>query len=322
MTSPAYSVELPSDDRPTALVSSTLAAPPISVAPELIERLLRDHGAILLRGFGFDVAGFRAFAERLCVTAVSNESPDRRLIEPGTAIQTVNLGVDPFPLHPELSREPWRPDVCLFACFDPPARGGETTLCDGAAIVRRLPAAIAEAMSGRRLLYIQEAGPALLGRWLGSPTPGDALLAAPPPACPYWFRRVGERIVRGFSRPLLQRSLFGDEPVFGNFLLFARDYLGRSNIPLLDDGSPVPAAWLDAVRAAAEPITYAHGWRQGDLVLLDNSRFMHGRRAILDPRARRIASYFGYLACAPPQPDEPLDPVWRRAILDPPPPLG
>ena len=72
------------------------------------------------------------------------------------------------------------------------------------------------------------------------------------------------------------------------------------------------------MRAAAAPLTYAIPWRRGDIVILDNSRFMHGRRAIADPRQRRIASYFGYVDFAPPQSDEPADPVWRRGTFTPP----
>ena len=59
-------------------------------------------------------------------------------------------------------------------------------------------------------------------------------------------------------------------------------------------------------------------WRQGDVLMLDNTRFMHGRTAILDNAERQIATYFGYLKFALPNPEEPAEPIWRRTDFDPP----
>ena len=52
--------------------------------------------------------------------------------------------------------------------------------------------------------------------------------------------------------------------------------------------------------------------------MLDNTRFMHGRTAILDSAERLIATFFGYLSFAIPDPEEPPDPPWRRADFLPP----
>ena len=293
------------------------ATSPLALDPAMIEEQFRRRGALHLRGFAFDVDTFRGFAERLCATSVVNESPNRAALDQGSTIQSVDLGAEPFPLHPELSREPWRPDACLFACFDPPAKGGETTLCDGIAIVERLPPALVAAMRNRHLLHLQPAPPEILRFWLGTATPDPALLAAPPSACPYFFVRAGAQIIRGFAQPMLARPLFDERLAWGNFLLFARDFLRLPNFPCLDDGSDVPDDWLDEVRTAAAPITRAVAWRRGDILILDNSRFMHGRRAILDPAERRIASYFGYLGFAPAERVDCTAP-WRRGAFTPP----
>lgn len=305
-------------DGPLLVISGGGDTSPMTVDPALIEQKFRNHGALLLREFDFDVGTFRLFAERLCETSVFNDSRNRALIDPKSNIQSVDLGTDPFPLHPELSREPWRPDACLFACFSAPSEGGETTVCDGVEIVRRLPRALLETMRGRSLLYLQPASREALEFWLGTATPDASLLASPPSGCPYFFRDVGGRIMRGFLRPLLHKPMFHDEPAFGNFLLFARDALRIPHFPRLDDGRPVPDAWLDAVRQAATPITHSLAWRRGDILILDNSRFMHGRRAISDPRERKIASYFGYVGFAPPNEFEPIDPPWRQGQFKPP----
>ena len=135
------------------------------------------------------------------------------------------------------------------------------------------------------------------------------------------FGRYPEgEIVRSFSRPALHRPMFIDAPAFGNFLLFARFNHGRSDHPVLDDGSLVPEAWLQDIKATSDRLSVAIGWQPGDLLMLDNTRFMHGRTAILDPGERVIQTYFGYLRFAIPDPEEPVDAIWRRENFVPPAP--
>ena len=314
----AMDVVLPAPGRPWVTSVATSETSPLAVPPGEIMALLKAHGALLLRGFGADVAQLHGFAAQFCSGSVFNESPDRQLLDADHNIQSVNGGYDAFPLHPELSREPWKPDVALFACLVPPRELGATTVCDGVALVDALPAPVREALAGRRLLYRQAAPPEVLEYWLGIPDPDDAQLAAPPPHCPYRFERVGDLVVRSFSRPALHRPLFTERQAFGNFLLFARYHNQVRGFPSFEDGSTVPDALLETVRLTAEPLTAAVQWAAGDLLMLDNSRFLHGRTAIVPGDGRLIASYFGYLKDAPRNPEEPEDPPWRRSDFRPP----
>jgi len=286
-----------------------------------IRQSIETEGALLLRGYATTVEGFAALGNALCSTSLFNESPHRELLGTGVTVQSVNLGPDPFPLHPELSREPWRPDLAMFACLDAPGVGGQTNFCDGIEIAERLPPEVREELDGKQLFYIRGASPELLRYWLGTSEPSDDLLANPPPSCPYWFRRGpqanGGRILRGFARPALEPTLFQQVPAFANFLLFARDYLRIEHVPLLE-GKPFDEEMVDAIRSTARRLTHAHRWQQGDVLLLDNSRFMHGRRAIADAGERRIATYFGYLRGIERREGEPENPVWRRENFIPP----
>jgi len=308
----------PGPGRPYAIVTPAGEAGPLALDPAAIVALYQRHGALLLRGFALDLGAFRAFAGQFCSSSVFNESPDRRLLDAEANIQSVNGGVAAFPLHPELSREPWKPDVCFFACFRPPRAKGATTICDGIELVRHLPEAVRRGLERRRLLYVQRAAPELLDYWLGSATPDDALLAAPPPPCPYVFRRTPDGIVRAFSRPALHKPMFSDAPAFGNFLLFSAFFNGNATFPLLDDGQPVPEPWLWAIKDVGDRLSAPVAWQAGDLLMLDNSRFMHGRTAILDPDERQIASFFGYLNFAIPDAEEPPGAPWRKAAFRPP----
>jgi alpha-ketoglutarate-dependent taurine dioxygenase len=305
-------VHLPKPGQPHALVEAAGERSILDLDVEAIIRLYKERGALLFRGFGADAGQFREFAWQFCATAVFNESPGRQPIEPEYNIHTVDGGVREFALHPELSREPWKPDLAMFACFSAPSRGGETVICDGVELVRHLPEAVRNGLAGRRLLHIKPTWPSLLEYWLGTPDPTDAQMAVPPPDCPFTFHRVHGDIVRVFTRPALHKPMFIDVPAFGNFLLFARFNNGSANYPVLDDGHPVPEAWLQAVKATGDRLKVPVRWQPGDVLMLDNTRFMHGRNAIIDPGERLIATFFGYVRFALPDADEPHDARWRR----------
>lgn len=313
-------VHLPAPGQPQVIVEAAAERSVAELDPAAIIALYKAHGALLFRGFGVDVARFRGFVQQYCTTSVVNDSLGRRPIDPQANIHTVDGGTGAFALHPELSREPWKPDAAFFACLTAPGEGGRTTICDGVALARALPEEVRRGLEHRRLLYLLGCWPALLDYWLGTPTPSDARLAAPPPHCPYRFQRLADgTIVRFFTRPALHKPMFADGPAFGNFLLFARFTRGRGDHPLLDDGQPVPEAWLQAAKAAGDRLSVAIDWRAGDLLMLDNTRFMHGRTAIVDPGERLIVTHFGYLGFALPDPEEPADAIWRREEFRPPP---
>ena len=50
----------------------------------------------------------------------------------------------------------------------------------------------------------------------------------------------------------------------------------------LDDGSVVSADEIKELRDIAETCTVEINWQDGDVAVIDNTRVMHGRRAIKD----------------------------------------
>jgi len=311
-------IQLPEPGRPYVLVEPADEKDIVDIPRDEIVALYKEHGALLFSGFNADLDHFSRFARKYCATSVQNESPGRQPLDPEHNVHTVDAGSGAFNLHPELSREPWKPDVAFFGCLSAPTQGGATTICDGVELVRQMPEGVRRGLENRRLLYIKPTWPSLLEFWLGTPDPTDAQLAAAPPSCPYSFHRIEGDIIRVFTRPALHKPMFIDAPAFGNFLLFARFNHGRPNHPLLDDGELVPEPWLQAIKATGDRLTVPIQWRKGDVLMVDNTRFMHGRTAITDPGERVIATFFGYLDFALPNPEEPPNAPWRLADFFPP----
>ena len=303
----------PTSETPCALVTPEGPGETmLTVDESLIRENYKKHGAVLFRGFDFDIDILGSMTRKFCSAAAFNRSGDREVLDENSRIQTVNLGVKEFPLHPELSREPWKPDVCFFGSLKDQAEGGETIICDGVELVKRMSPEILEALESRRLLYKQPLRLDELPLWLNTDDPSDDQLQNPPGHCPFSFSVASTKaIIRRFSRPALHTPMFSEKLAFGNFLFFAWYGLGVRNFPTFEDGSNVPVSLLDKIKKISDEITYPIAWQKNDMIMIDNTRFMHGRRRVLNPTSRLIATYFGYLNFAVPDSEEPENAIWR-----------
>ena len=172
-------------------------------------------------------------------------------------------------------------------------------LCDGVAIAAGLAPQTRRAVENRGLLYREDTPLAAFAELFGVSAPSAALLERLSATVPFRFERHGDRIFRSFRRPFLHRPLFTDALAFGNFLLFARYMLNARGYPTFEDGAMIPDALSDEIRRVAEPLTVAHRWQAGEILMVDNSRFMHGRNEATDLAERVIWTQLGYARFAP-----------------------
>ncbi|NQU62360.1 MAG: TauD/TfdA family dioxygenase [Rhodospirillales bacterium] len=283
----------------------------VDVDKDLVEKVFKKHGAILFRGFDLDVGIFTGLTQKYCTHAAINDSPGRDVIDRENCIQTVNLDDVAFPLHPELSMVPWKPDVCWFGCLTPPESGGETVLCDGVKIVSKMSTKVLKAYKAKRLRYAQPAKTSELKFWLKTEEPTDEQLKKMPPDCPFIFYKNYGVMIRAYETPCLHKPMFTDKLAFGNFLLFSR-YLHRDKeFPIFEDGSEVPDRLVEAVKKISDKITVPIEWQAKDVAMVDNTRFLHGRNFVKDLDQRFIMTYFGYLKFADPPKGEENAP-WRK----------
>jgi hypothetical protein len=308
----------PSSGSPLAIIAADRGETPLDIPERLFIDAYERCGALLLRGFSLDFDGFRKLTDRYCSASVFNESPGREVLDEGRNIQTVNLGSEAFPLHPELSREPWKPDIAFFWCMHAPSLGGETTVCDGVELVKNLAPEAKAAFAARRLRYTKSVPLETLQYWLKTAEPTDAQIRNPPPSCPFEFHNVGGRLLQSFTRPALFKPMFTEDLAFGNFLMFGRYARGMRRFPTFENGEIVSDDLLGHVREVSGRLTSPIQWVSGDVAILDNTRFMHGRNPITNVAERRIATYFGYLKFAIPDPEEGPDPLWRKPGFRPP----
>ena len=251
-----------------------------------IRAALAKDGWVLLREFTPDMAAFSALTAALCGRITFD--PAREYGDANT--QKVDAGTGPIGLHSENGNTPVCPDIVAF--FSPIAafEGSQTTICDGRAVL----AAMTDEQRARwqRPMTVERYLPeALWKRYLANEHPAishpDEVTAqhiedfrAAIPNQDFDLLEDGGINYRLTIDPIRPSALSGG-------MGFANAVLGPSHNYApprysFAKNDPVHPEEIEQLRAVAETQTHEINWQDGDIAVLDNTRVMHGRRAIVD----------------------------------------
>lgn len=265
---------------------------------------LATTGYLVFSGFEVDLSAFSKFV--LAHSSRVTLDP-ARAFHGGKVAQKVDAGYAAMGLHLENGNSPFRPDLTWFYCERAAAHGSQTTVCDGSEVWQRASAAARRQFEGQQIRYrrrVEESKwKSFVFHYLGAVRPelrieditiGDLLaLVKDDPATAITPHDDGA-ITYDFRTPAIHHTLFGDRIAWANSI-FGPSYNYETPRITFGDGRDLPAALLDEMRALTDELTRDIEWRAGDVVMIDNTRVMHGRRAITDPD-RTVFNALSYLA--------------------------
>jgi alpha-ketoglutarate-dependent taurine dioxygenase len=272
----------------------------LSLDARAVHATFRTDGAILLRGFSGDEATFEAFTRKFSARLLMHGNIKRTTVGTDRFSHNVVSGNHLVHLHSERCYMPafaW-PNVLYFYCIQPPAEGGETTVCDGTRLLSMLPQNIKDIFDANRLLYVLPLpNPVVQGPWqrhflhdsrLEITLEQASRLLSDSPNVEYAFMNDNKQLFMQHIMPALTKCQYSDAQSFCNHILSpaVRGY------ELFEDQTMIPMELIEEILDIAEPITFKLSWKPGDVIMLDNTRLMHGRRAFTDPN-RRIQSRLG-----------------------------
>jgi len=238
-----------------------------------LEGLMATHSFVVLRGHADGVERFEEFTDRFGRARSANlRAGSERPFESGHGTQSVTPGSDEVPLHAESYFTPICPDVLSFGCVAFTAEGGESTLCDGRALLWALAPQDRAALEAATIVWEHEAPVAELEAQTQSPLADFLDDCACQPDCSAW---VEDDVVRvRYAAPAVRRTRFGGDHALANNLIpiWQAGVLG-SACPGLDAGV------VERMAHTADEASVRHAWQDGDVVVIDNTRVMHGRTA-------------------------------------------
>lgn len=276
--------------------------------PSEVREALKEHGAIIVRA-GAGPGDFEALSNELITPMVHHSTSttvERDVVNKDGTTSTVNKGMDYIPLHREGSYAPLCPDLLMLYCVRPSAEGGQTTLCDGVELLDALPADTRQFVSDAIL------------RWSWSATPERWLAALGVDSKEAAIARLNAMSTRLQSYEKLEATFeedtlhgvfqtlcviptrWGGKRSFCNSLLIyhyrqATDFYPKHMyVPTMGDGSSFPSGILEEISGLARDKTHSTHWQANDILIFDNSRYLHGRTGFTDTR-RQIFVRMGHV---------------------------
>lgn len=266
---------------------------------DLLFQHLAERGAVLFRGFDLDLERFSNLVRK--VSSRTAMDPAREWLAPD--VQMVDAGFDAVGLHCENGNTPSLPDVVWFYSARAAREGSQTTLCDGYRAWDALPPAVRDLFlrhdvifrrkvpEARWVPYLRHESPALASVPLIDQAAVDR--SVPDPERTRMTIQPDRTLQVEVRVPMVHPTRFGPRLAWANSLL-GPSYNYEPPVVTLDDGSQIPAWAIDTIAQVTAACTVEVDWEDGDLIAIDNTRTMHGRRRILDP-GRRLFTALSYL---------------------------
>ncbi|WP_235595918.1 TauD/TfdA family dioxygenase [Mastigocoleus testarum] len=260
-----------------------------------VEETLDDFkvsGVLLFRDFGIDYEQMKTFAEKFSSRFVLDK--DRPIVDPRNKFITlVDPGMHYVSPHCENANSPFRPDVIWFCCAVPAERSGETLFWDGVRVWKELSQELQELFIAKKIRFLQKFPAADWKRFLGS---GATLTDVKRmlnniPGLNYKINE-DQSVSIEYICSAVVKTKYGHQDAFANSLI--AEYKNPRGIVTFEDASPIPSTLIDQINQVMNNCIEVISWKPGDLVMIDNSRFLHGRRSFSD-RKRRIYSLLSYL---------------------------
>lgn len=252
----------------------------------------KSFGVLLFRGFGVDYEKMKTFAEKFSSRFVLDK--DRPIVDPRNKYVTlVDPGMHYVSPHCENANSPFRPDVIWFCCGVPAAQGGETLFWDGVKVWQELSEELRQLFIEKKIKFLQKFPAADWKRFLGvGATLADVKRTLNGiPGLTYNINE-DQSISIEYVCSAVVKTKYGNQDAFANSLI--AEYKNPKGVVTFADGSPIPSTVINQIQQVMNNFTEVILWQTGDLVMIDNSRFLHGRRSFTD-RNRRIYSLLSYL---------------------------
>ncbi len=254
--------------------------------------LFNSFGILLFRGFDVNYQSMKFFAEKYSSRFVLDK--DRPILDPNNRyITLVDPGMHYVSPHCENANSPFRPDVIWFCCAVPAAQGGETLVWDGVRVWEEMSEELKNLFVSKKIRFMQKFPAADWKRFIGS---GASI--ADVKKILEGIEGLSYRINEDQSVSIeyicsaIVKTKYSNKNAFANSLI--SEYKNPKGVVSFEDGSPLSVEVINQINEVMNRLTEIINWQSGDLVMIDNSRFLHGRKSFTDT-SRKIFSLLSYL---------------------------
>ena len=251
-----------------------------------IREIFKSSGVLLFRGFGVGHEQMKDFAEQL--SSKFFQDYIRPLVDSDRFVHFVDAGMDNCLPHSEHAYSPFRPDVIWFCCAVPAAEGGETLFWDGVRVWEELSQESKQLFLSKKLKFCHNNIPIdILRRFAGlDATIVDIKQMLDSFEGVTYQINDNQTVSMKYVCSAVVKTKYGNQDAFANTFWATQK---KTEEAIFEDDSRAPNEVTDQMEKVLDRLTEEISWQAGDLAMIDNSRFLHGRRAFSDNR-RQIFS--------------------------------
>ncbi|MFY9348338.1 MAG: TauD/TfdA family dioxygenase [Orrella sp.] len=270
-----------------------------------LNELLLKRGAVLLKGFDpLTPEKFESFIEAASgeLLLYKNRSTPRSVVQGRVYTSTEYPPDQVIPLHNENAYTHEWPQRLYFTCLMASETGGETPLADSRRVLSLLPVDLVEKFERLGVMYVRTFTPGLGLTWQETFQMTDRIQVQK--YCQKHGIQVqwlsgGRLQIKQVLQAVLKHPVTKERVWFNQAHLFhvsalekeVRQEIGRTipedELPrnaFLGNGEAISEPDLQAIRESYATVEYAEPWREGDILVVDNILFAHGRRPYSGPR--------------------------------------
>ena len=260
----------------------------------LVKQHLSQSGWVLLRGFNSNLNKFSGLLQLFCQQLTFD--PAREFADESS--QRVNAGKESVGLHIENGNTPFPPEYVGFYSAKSAKSGSQTTVCDGRELFENMPRELQQVWS-QKVTVSRQLPEHLWRKYVAEQHPSVSSVSDVEEKHLADFIAVNPNQSGSINSDGsldyeldIQPCLLSERAGQSNKTAFANAILGPSfnyQKPryTFSDGEQVSDLIIKQTTDLAEKYTYEVSWQDGDVVLIDNKRVLHGRRAISGELADR-----------------------------------
>lgn len=266
--------------------------------------LFNCSGVVLFRGFDLNTDKFKKLTELFSTNFMSflGGRYSRKMINGDKTFLSVresmikedNLATPledngdnlAIPLHGEMYYKKKKPTLIWFYCANPALKDGETIVCDGVKLYNNLNPSTQNLFEEKRIKYISKF---CEEKWQQIYGTNDLNIVKQICEEDNIQLRINpdKSLTLEYVCSAIVKSRCGQHKVFMNSVLPVvkqEELLGEikaSNVKF-EDCTKIPEAVIKEVQEVAAKLTYPIKWQKHDVLMVDNTRVLHGRKAFSD----------------------------------------
>jgi len=254
----------------------------LNLPVEKVKDIFKLSGLLIFRGFDVNHKQMKAFSEKFSSGFVVDTGRAAVDFNDGF-VRLVDSEMHDIGPHCEHAHTPYRVGAIWFCCGVPAVHGGETLFWDGVRVWEKLSEELKQLFASNELCFFNHYSANQWKYFLGSGATIDDAKQSLDGLEGVKYRFDEEQSISiEYVCSAVVKTQYSHQDAFANSLLNLHTSTGE-NVKFAD-GSLIPNSVISEIKEVTGRLTEAIRWQSGDLVMVDNSRFMHGRREFNDNR--------------------------------------